>query len=177
MDRSKKIVLISHCIINQNSVVKPYAREFKDFKNLILTLIENNIGIIQLPCPEISMYGLKRWGHVKDQFETPNFKKTSKKLLENTLESVEEYKNNGYEILGVIGIKGSPSCGVTKTCRGKWEGSIGDEKNIENARRTLREVDEPGVFMEVLDSSIKELGFELKFYDDIDLLEKIIKNK
>lgn len=171
MNRGKKIVLVSHCILNQNSVVKPYGRKAEDFKKLLMRLIEENIGIIQLPCPEISMYGLKRWGHVKDQFETPHFRNESRLMLENTLNNIIDYKNNSYEILGVIGIKGSPSCGVNTTCRGNWSGSLSCN-NIEENLKNIKEVNEAGVFMEVLEKSLIRIDLHLNFYDDFIEFEK-----
>ena len=171
MNRGKKIVLVSHCILNQNSVVKPYGKKFEDFKGLLVRLIKENIGIIQLPCPEISIYGLKRWGHVKDQFETPHFRKKSKLMLENTLDNIIDYRNNGYDLLGVIGIKGSPSCGVNTTCRGNWDGSISCQ-NIEGKLKSLREVYEAGVFMEILKESLIEIGIHIDFYDDFVAFEE-----
>ncbi len=167
MNRGKKIVLVSHCILNQNSVVKPYGRKAEDFKDLLIRLIEENIGIIQLPCPEISIYGLNRWGHVKDQFETPHFRKQSKLMIENILDNLIEHKNNGYDILGVIGIKGSPSCGISTTCRGDWNGSVGCG-DIGEKLKSLREVCEAGVFMEVLKKSLTEIDIDIDFYDDFE---------
>lgn len=168
MNRGKKIVLVSHCILNQNSVVKPYGRKAGDFKDLLVRLIEENVGIIQLPCPEMSIYGLKRWGHVKDQFETPHFRKQSKLYIENIIENVTHYKDNGYEILGVIGIKGSPSCGISTTCRGDWNGSIGSGGDLGEKLKSLREVNEAGVFMEILKESLIEVDVNIDFYDDFD---------
>ena len=174
MNRGKKIVLVSHCVLNQNSVVKPYGRKAEDFKDLLMKLIEENIGIIQLPCPEISLYGLKRWGHVKDQFETPHFRKQSKLMIENILDNLIEYKSNGYEILGVIGIKGSPSCGISTTCRGDWNGSIGSGGDLGEKLKSLREVSEAGVFMEVLKKSLIEIEVDVDFYDDFEIfMEKL----
>lgn len=140
---------------------------FKIRNENLMRLIEENIGIIQLPCPEISLYGLKRWGHVKDQFETPHFRKQSKLLIENILDNLIECKSNGYEILGVIGIKGNPSCGITTTCRGDWNGSLGS-RDVEEKLKSLKDVNEAGVFMEVLKKSLMELDIEVDFYDDFD---------
>lgn len=173
MERGKKIVLVSHCILNQNSVVHPCAQNMNDFKKLLVKIIGKNIGIIQLPCPELSLYGIKRWGHVKDQFNTPHFRKQSKKLIENIIENIIDYKNNGYEILGVVGVKGSPSCGVTKTCRGDWYGEVGG-LDIERKLDTLEEANEPGIFMETLKESLTEIGTEVDFYDNFDrFMEKL----
>ena len=173
MNRGKKIVLVSHCILNQNSVVKPYGKKAEDFKNLLIRLIEENIGIIQLPCPEISIYGLKRWGHVKDQFETPHFKKQSRLMTEDILDNIIEYKNNGYDILGVIGIKGSPSCGISTTCRGDWNGSI-SSKDIKERLNSLKEVNEMGAFMEILEKSLSEIDLNIDFYDDFEIFMKTL---
>lgn len=50
MKRNKKLLIVSHCIINQNSVVEPLARAKGAFP-VIIKLLEEEIGIIQLPCP------------------------------------------------------------------------------------------------------------------------------
>ena len=140
------------------------------FKVLVNDILDKNIGIIQLPCPEISFYGMKRWGHVKDQFETPHFRKQSKNIIENIVENVVEYKNNGYEILGVIGVKGSPSCGVSQTCRGEW---YGKDKSIKNMFNTVRKC-ESGAFMEVVESSLIDEGIEVDFYDSFEDFQQVI---
>lgn len=59
MKREKKLVLVSHCVINQNSVVLPLAKAGGPF-NFVDTLLKNNIGIYQLPCPEFKFAGLNR---------------------------------------------------------------------------------------------------------------------
>ena len=117
MNRSKKLIIVSHCILNQNSVVLPYAREMKVFKKFIADKLEENMGILQLPCPEMNLYGLKRWGHVKDQFEHSGFINPCDEEIEKFIDIIKDYKKNGYEIQGIYGIKGSPSCGVSLTCR------------------------------------------------------------
>lgn len=66
---NKKIIILSHCILNEYSKVKGYDKDENYEPNTLdfmKMLMENNIGIIQLPCPETTCYGLKRWGHVKD---------------------------------------------------------------------------------------------------------------
>ena len=76
MQRGKKIILLSHCILNVNPKVEglePYESLVKELTDY---LYENKVGIIQLPCPEMAIYGIKRWGHVKDQFNYSFFKKS-----------------------------------------------------------------------------------------------------
>ena len=173
MDRGKKIIILSHCILNQNCVVKPYSKKQEYFFKFIKHHILNNYGLIQLPCPELILLGLKRWGHVKDQLEYPKFKEECKLLLLPIIDQIETYLKNGYEIDGVYGIQGSPSCGVTKTCRGDWEGEASCYKNLEDILNRVYLTSEKGIFMEVFENLLKEKNINLNFYDVDNWEEKI----
>lgn len=134
MMRSKKIVILSHCILNSNAKVDGLAKYEGVLGQLIVYLIEEGYGIIQLPCPEISIYGVKRWGVVKEQNNTPHYRKHCRKILEPILEPVIDYMTNGYEIKALIGVDGSPSCGVVQTCSSR----IWGEKSDVNMRSMTR---------------------------------------
>lgn len=170
MNRGKKLVVTAHCILNQNSVVVPYAREMKTFKPFLEKCLEENIGILQLPCPERSVYGLKRWGHVKDQFEHPGFINPAKEALSYFVDEIREYLDNGYEFLGIYGIQGSPSCGVNLTCRGNWCGEASNYKNLEDIKSRVSMVNEMGLYMEIFKELLREKGIDLKFLDIEDEL-------
>lgn len=170
MNRSKKIIILAHCILNQNSVVLPYAREMKVFNAFISKCLNDNIGIIQLPCPELKIYGIKRWGHVKDQFEHPGFKDFCKEELGKIVDQLKHYQDNGYKLLGVYGIKGSPSCGVNLTCRGNWCGEASNYENIEDISSRVKMVEESGIYMEIFREILINKNLELKFYDIEDSL-------
>ncbi|MGL5989392.1 CD3072 family TudS-related putative desulfidase [Cetobacterium sp.] len=173
MNRAKKIVIVSHCILNQNCVVKPYAKNGEYFLEFVKSLLTQNIGIIQLPCPEMTLLGLKRWGHVKDQFEYPGFLEASKNMLYPILNMVQDYLKNGYEIKGVYGIAGSPSCGVNKTCRANWEGEASCYENLDDILNRVKLVKEKGIFMEIFEKLLEERNIVLKFYDIDDWSEQI----
>ncbi len=164
MERSKKVVITAHCVLNQNSVVHPCARNMKDFSTQIAGFMEENIGIIQLPCPEMKIYGLKRWGHVKDQFMNTHFEDVSRVLLEDYVKQIQDYRANGYEILGIYGIDQSPSCGVNVTCvSSKWFGEIGDMNK--ESLDSVSIVKEKGRFMEIFEEMLAEKGIEIKFFN------------
>jgi predicted secreted protein len=112
MERSKRIVLISHCILNQNTVVKPLARAKGAYKDIVMELINNDIGIHQLPCPEYRFLGLKREPITKAQYDTEDFRNINKIIAIDTVNIIKEYINNGYEVLGIIGINESPTCSL-----------------------------------------------------------------
>lgn len=167
MERGKRLVVVSHCILNQNTVVKPYGKDMTEFLPFVKECFDKNIGIIQLPCPEFQLYGPRRWGHVKDQFEHQGFIEESKKMLEPIVNQIIDYKRNGYEVLKVYGIKYSPSCGVKKTCRSNWSGETSCYKDLDDIQSRVKLVNESGIFIEIFKEMLKEKNIELIF-EDID---------
>ncbi|MGL4425956.1 MAG: CD3072 family TudS-related putative desulfidase [Cetobacterium sp.] len=173
MNRSKKIIIVSHCILNQNCVVKPYAKNQNHFLDFIKSSIQNGVGIVQLPCPEMTLLGLKRWGHVKEQFQYPHFIEVSKQMLYPILTTVKEYIRNDYEILGVYGISGSPSCGVDKSCSSDWNGEASCYKDLDDILNRVKLVNESGVFMEVFKELLENENISLNFSDVDDWSDSV----
>lgn len=165
MNRSKKIAIISHCIINQNSVVKGEYKDINIFFPFIKKLFEENIGILQLPCPETECYGLRRRGHVKEQFDNCGYRKYLEKIINSFVDIIKEYINNGYEIVGIYGIAGSPSCGVNLTCSANWEGEISLYKDKEDIVSRVKMINESGIFMEMFKSILDKNKINIPFYD------------
>ena len=170
MNRSKKIAIISHCIINQNSVVKGEYKDINIFFPFIKKLFEENIGILQLPCPETECYGLRRWGHVKEQFDNCGYRKYLEKIVNSFVDIIKEYINNGYEIVGIYGIAGSPSCGVNLTCSANWEGEISLYKDKEDIVSRVKMINESGIFMEIFKSVLDKNKINIQFYDVDDFI-------
>ncbi len=109
--KSKRIVLISHCILNQNTVVDGLQRAPGAFP-LGEILLASGAGILQLPCPEFFMMNLDRVGMSFEEYDKPEFHEIAVKLLEPVLWQVDQYHRFGYELTGLIGIQGSPNCGL-----------------------------------------------------------------
>lgn len=163
LERSKKIILTCHCILNSNSKVEGLSQYEGIFKEIVDLIHENGIGIIQLPCPEMIIYGIKRWGHVKEQFDTLFYRENCREMLKPIIAQVKAYKDSGYEIVGVIGIDGSPSCGVNLTCSGGWMGELSSNDNIHNIIKDLKEINESGVFIEELKKYLEEYHINIPF--------------
>ncbi len=163
MKRSKKMILLSHCILNSNSKVEGLSDYPAIIKDIINLLCENDIGIMQLPCPEMHIYGINRWGHVKEQFDTPHFRQECRRILKPTVNQVYDYINNGYEIIGVVGVDGSPSCGVNKTCSGNWKGEISNNPDINNMLKSLEMIKGKGIFIEELVKLLDEKDINIPF--------------
>lgn len=112
MNRSKNVVFLSHCILNQNTVVHPLARAKGSYQDIIKLLMDYGIGIHQLPCPEYRHLGLKRQAMDKQQYDTKEYRKLCKNTGEDTINIMKEYLENDYNIIGLIGVNHSPTCSI-----------------------------------------------------------------
>lgn len=163
MNRSKKIVVVAHCLLNTNVKVDGISVERACAKKLIYYLIEKDYGIIQLPCVEMDMCGIRRWGQVKTQLNHPRYRERCEELLHPIVCQIEDYLVNGYQIKAVIGVDGSPTCGVDRTCIGDWYGEIGEQYGTMEKAATCKMVKEAGVMMDVLQKMLKNRNIVIPF--------------
>ena len=110
---SKKIIVVSHCVLNQNAVVHGLERAKGAFP-LVEEILKRGIGIIQLPCPEFLYLGSNRPSMNKAEYEkTEGYAEHCRRILEPVFWQLEEYQKNGYSYIGVLGIQESPSCSLS----------------------------------------------------------------
>ncbi len=157
--RSRRVCFLAHCLLNQNSVVEGLARYPAFVKDLLDTLHEFAIGIVQLPCPETKFIGLRRFWHVREQYAAIGFRKFCRELVRDVVDLIEEYIRCGYEVVFIMGIRGSPSCGVYHTSSGTWFGCPWE------IDRRYVEVEGSGVFMEELIRELKSRGILIDFLE------------
>ncbi|WP_462412624.1 CD3072 family TudS-related putative desulfidase [Neobacillus sp. Marseille-QA0830] len=110
MQRSKKILIVSHCILNQNTVIAEEARAEGAILSAVEWAMKQGYGFLQLPCPEFTFLGLNRPSMTYEQYNTANYRKHCREILKPVLFQAEDYQKNGYEIDGILGIQSSPSC-------------------------------------------------------------------
>lgn len=163
LERSKKIIIVSHCILNSNAKVEGISQYKGLFMEVIKLIDQNDIGIIQLPCPETIMYGIRRWGHVKEQFDNLFFRENCKKMINPIVFQVKSYLNSDYDVIGVLGVDGSPSCGVNITCSGNWRGELSGNNNLEKIINNVEYINSSGVFIEELKKAFNEHGIAIPF--------------
>lgn len=165
----KEILIVSHCILNNAAKVAQdesgLAEEYAQRNALMQAVSDKGVQLIQLPCPEFILYGAKRWGHVKDQFDNPFFRSQCRYMLEPVMMQIEEYASDPgrFSLLGIVSVEGSPSCGHALTCRGDWGGEPEDCAHGNTGfASSVRTADEPGVFMEVLEMMLRERGLDIR---------------
>ena len=110
MQRNRQILLVSHCIINQNTVIENEARAEGAILSATEWAMKEGFGIVQLPCPEFTFLGLNRPPMTYEEYNTPEYRKHCREILTPVLNQAMEYLKHGYELAGVLGIQSSPSC-------------------------------------------------------------------
>ena len=118
-ERGERIILLSHCILNQNAKVRGIAEYPGAIVPLVELFLEHGVGMYQMPCPEMTYLGNMRWGQVKDQYNNPMFRRHCQRLAEVIVDQAENYRQCGYQVLGFVMMDGSPVCGLNRTPRPK----------------------------------------------------------
>lgn len=164
----RKILLVSHCIINPHSKARGLAKKDKieASRRVLEELLKDlDLGIIQLQCPELLFMGLGREPASRSFYDNPDFRKACREIAEQVVKLVKEYEKEGVKTIAYIGVEGSPSCGV------QWTHCKEDK-----AEKGM------GVFTETLSEVTSSLGIQIVFlglpesakYGSIEeLLEKI----
>lgn len=148
--RKKKILFIAHCIQNQNSISDGTAVYPGSIEEIMTMLLKQDVGIVQMPCPELMCLGLDRGNshggqssavventRIRRMMMTVPAREKLRQLVHQIVFQIQEYRKHQFNIMGILGVNRSPSCGVDTTSK-------------EN-----REVDGKGLFMEALDQELK----------------------
>ncbi|MCE5272830.1 hypothetical protein LLH00_16245 [bacterium] len=112
--RSDKVVFVAHCVLNQNARMIDCADFPAMFDPLVDFLQERQVGMIQMVCPELYCLGLGRFD-VRVGLESGPGGKRLERLIDDLVFTLKEYRFQGFEVVGILGKQGSPSCGVTRT--------------------------------------------------------------
>jgi predicted secreted protein len=132
--RSRSLVLVAHCILNQNAISDGTATRAGSQKEIVELLLSAGVGVIQLPCPELRCLGLDRGdtqgakrpvlqenSRIRRMMHQPEATAILDRLVQTTIYQVRQYQRHGFDIRGVVGINRSPSCGVESTSRDDTE--------------------------------------------------------
>lgn len=114
MQRNKKLIYVSHCVLNQNSVIAGWERSESSFKRVIQLILDKDISIIQLPCPELKALGLSRPPKTKEAYDYKEYRNLCDSLSESVISEMKVYLENDYQIIGLIGIEESPTCDTNR---------------------------------------------------------------
>lgn len=131
-ERGRQVVLVSHCLLNENTRYAGGATRPGAVGEAVDELVGAGLGIHQLPCPERRAWGgvLKRHtvalydsrGGPLYPFRGPLLRVfrwwtriVYRRLARQVVRDVSDYRRSGIDVVGIVGIGASPSCGVTTT--------------------------------------------------------------
>lgn len=195
--RSNRVIFLSHCILNENARYFGGAFRRGAIEELVGPLVEQGIGLIQMKCPEQSAWGGVHKKHLWNFLGSkrrllyrfrgvvvPLFRAYTRvkyrRLAREVLNEIAEYNKAGGEIIGLVGVDGSPSCGVLKSLEMKCAAEILASTDPHSADRLIFNntlyskcvVNGPGIFIEELDRLLKRRGIVLRFYS-IDIISEM----
>ena len=78
----RRLLLLSHCVLNQNAVVQPLARSGGVMRSAVDWALDQGYELYQLPCPEFRFAGPNRAPASFDDYNTIGFHASNAKLLE-----------------------------------------------------------------------------------------------
>lgn len=164
------VLMVSHCLLNKSTrwwqINKPIERNMGLVPEIVEFASKNNLGLIQMPCPEFTFCGNPRPSRTKDEYEAlPGFKEHCENLARFVVEQARTLlsmgRNPSIRILAIIGVKRSPSCAINSALR-----KINGEIQCTN---------EEGIFMESLRKGLFAAGLIPHFLEfDFDRPDKII---
>jgi predicted secreted protein len=108
--RRGKLVVVVHCILNQNSRVSGLATYPAVVDEIVDILKKHNVGFLQMPCPELAYAGARRPGKNKAEYDRPRYRRLCRKIALSAVRQIEELAKGGVKTLALLGVKGSPSC-------------------------------------------------------------------
>jgi predicted secreted protein len=115
--------LLSHCLANQNAKVDEYAICAGAVQPVLRLLRQFRYRLHQMPCPEMGFLGVSRWWQVREQYDTPGYRKHCRELAKTVVSGMVEALRAPYEDFVLIGVEGSGSSAVGLTGIGpNWGG-------------------------------------------------------
>jgi predicted secreted protein len=129
--RSRSVFFIAHCILNENTRYLGGACTQGIIGSILNELQSRGVGVVQMPCPEQIGWGgvLKKWLLLAYSLQSqhsflyhlrgliiPVFHGYTRfkfrHIAKWVVKQIKDYQKSKFNVIGIIGIDGSPSCGV-----------------------------------------------------------------
>jgi hypothetical protein len=102
-----------------------------------------------------------------------NTKRIYQKIAKEIVAEIKDYRESGFEVLGIMGIAGSPSCGVTRALDIKKSFDFLANTNINDLNRKrmnelgVREliIEGKGFFIKAIEKELKKKKINVRFYE------------
>jgi predicted secreted protein len=146
--RSRRFVAVIDCILNQNAR-DCGAATFPAMNFRLLALChEHQVGVLQMPCPEIAALGFKRQRKpgetIREALDTDAGRRHCEQIAREVADRIAAYLAEGYVLLAILGGNPrSPGCAVPES----EDGALVDS----------------GVFMTALEAELRNRKLRARF--------------
>jgi uncharacterized protein YbbK (DUF523 family) len=188
--RAGRVVFLSHCLLNQNVRYLGGAFRAAAVDEVIESFRRDGVGICQLRCPEEVAWGgvLKRLmlamvgtrGTIRYSLRRPLLalfgwytRIAYDRLAAAAGRQIADYVRSGFEVVGVVGVADSPSCGVMRTL--DLQGALDAIADVPLAALTSRFMNErvvaanatrgQGWFIKALSRWLARRGLSVPFFE------------
>jgi len=161
----RKVVFVPHCILNQNVRALGKEKSNGSTKELVKFFAEAEIGIVQLPCPEVEFDGLQRISKEKCA-RNKSYRDSCREISSKIIKEVKSYLEKDYSVLGILGVEFSPTCGVYR---------IENDKRIVPGKGVLTEELEKGMQSENFQVPIISVNLN-NVFSTMEKLSLLLKN-
>jgi predicted secreted protein len=184
--RSRRVVFLSHCLLNENTRYLGGACRCGAVGEVVQACLDGGLGIVQMPCPEQHAWGgvLKRrllWffgaeGTLRYRLRRVLLpvslwytRRVYKKIARQVADQIADYQSSGFTVVGIVGVEGSPSCGVRQTLDAKRSlelvGRLPPAAHAKDVNAIVQAclVEGSGMFVEVLREELERRGLVVPF--------------
>ena len=129
-ERSGRVVFVSSCLLNENTRYLGGAFWPGAVPEVVDPYLRDGVGICQMPCPEQLAWGGVLKGRLLILYGRPWLGPVIRPVLpaltaytalryrllaRRVAGQIADYQRSGFEVVGVVGVDASPTCGVTTT--------------------------------------------------------------
>jgi uncharacterized protein YbbK (DUF523 family) len=177
-------VFLSHCLLNQNTRYLGGAVCPGVVGAAVDPYVDGGDGLVQMPCPEQRVWGGVLRAHLLRLVDRRRVAGPARLLLpavrayvrlryrtlaRRVARDVDDYRRSGLEVVAVVGVAGSPSCGVrTSLDLGVAIRAIGARAEDPPTAAWMRDqvvgaatVPGRGLFVEALDRELRRRGLDV----------------
>jgi len=116
--RSRKVIFVPFCVLCQGAKARGLARTHRAIvSEIVYMLVESDVNIVQLPCPEMLGEGLEREPRDASYYERADFMETCRVLARSQADIIESFTRAGFHVVALLGIERSPSCSLSHVRR------------------------------------------------------------
>lgn len=186
--RSRRVIFLSHCILNENTRYLGGAGRAGCVREIAQQCMDQDLGMVQMPCPEervwggvlkrylLAAYGLKYRHAITFRIRSVLLplallytRLRYRWLADRVARQIDDYVASGFLVAGVVGIDGSPTCGLRATIdMGRCDTILCTEARAMtsgtiNAALRARSVPGAGMFTRELQRHLRRRGVIVPF--------------